>query len=144
MDFLLSIFVKPKNSYILSYNYFSVVANDLDSHYNTFTANEIVEKLINTANNIGKDIKAFILTNIKGSAFHCPYYIKKTISWKAHCFYINIDHLFNCQNVDDYIDQFKKNEKLFKLLKKTKRKFRSARYKVNILKIDNYFLNKDF
>jgi len=39
----------------------------------------MVEKFINTANNIGKDIKAFIPTNLKGSAFHCPYYIKNCL-----------------------------------------------------------------
>ena len=71
---------KTKNSDILSHNYFSILANDLDSHYISLTADEMVEKFINTANNIGKDIKAFIPTNLKGSSFHCPYYIKKTVS----------------------------------------------------------------
>jgi len=41
-------------------------------------------------------------------------------------------------------EQFNKYEKLCKLIKKTKSKFRSARYKANIVKIGNYFLNKDF
>jgi len=47
------------------------------------TADEMVENLINTANNIGKDIKAFIPSNLKGSAFHCLYYIKK-LSHEKH------------------------------------------------------------
>ena len=78
---------KTKNSDILSHNYFSILANDLDSHYNSLTADEMVEKFINTANNIGKDIKAFIPTNLKGSAFHCAYYIKK------NCLMKNILHI---------------------------------------------------
>ena len=49
----------------------------------------VVEKFINTANNIGKDIKAFIPTNLKGSAFHCPYYIKK-LSHEKHIAFRNI------------------------------------------------------
>jgi len=49
-------------------------------------ADEMVENFINTANNIGKDIKAFIPTNLKGHAFHCPYYIKKKLSHeKTYC-----------------------------------------------------------
>jgi len=73
---------KTKNSDILSHNYFSILANDLDSHYNSPTADEMVEKFINIANNIGKVIKAFIPTNLKSSAFHCPYYIKKNCLMK--------------------------------------------------------------
>jgi exonuclease III len=134
---------KTKNSDILSHNYFSILANDLDSHYNSLTADEMVEKFINTANNIGKDIKAFIPTNLKGSAFHCPYYIKK-LSHEKHIAFRNIKPYFNCENVDNYLEQFNKYEKLCKLIKKTKSKFRSARFKANIVKIGNYFLNKDF
>jgi len=78
---------KTKNSYILLHNCFSILilTNDLDSHYNTLTADEMIEKFINTTNNIGKDIKAFIPTNLKGSAFHCLYYIKKLSHEKKHC-----------------------------------------------------------
>jgi len=139
----LHIFEKTKNSDILSHNYFSILANDLDSHYNSLTADEMVEKFINTANNIGKDIKAFIPTNLKGSAFHCPYYIKR-LSHEKHIAFRNINPYFNCENVDNYFKQFNKYEKLCKLIKKTKSKFRSVRFKANIVKIGNYFLNKDF
>jgi len=60
---------KTKNSDILSHNYFSILANGLDSHYISLTADEMVEIFINTANNIGKDIKAFIPTNLNGLFF---------------------------------------------------------------------------
>jgi len=39
---------KTKNSDILSHNYFSILANDLDSHYNSL----IVKMLIITLNNL--------------------------------------------------------------------------------------------
>jgi len=89
---------------------------------------------------------AFIPTNLKGSAFHCAYYIKKNCLMKniLHITFWNIKPYFNCENVDNYLEQFNKYEKLCKLIKKTKSKFRSARFKVNIVKIGNYFLNKDF
>ena len=134
---------KTKNSDILSHNYFSILANDLDSHYNLLTADEMVEKFINTANNIGKDNMAFIPTNLNDSAFYCPFYIKK-LSHEIHIAFRNIKLYFNCENVDNYTKQFNKYEKLCKLIKKTKSKFRSARFKANIVKICNYFLNKDF
>ena len=89
------------------------------------------------------NIKAFIPTNLKGSAFHCPYYIKK-LSHEKHITFRNIKPYFNCENADNYLEQFNKYEKLYKLIKKTKSKFRSARFKANIVKIGNYFLNKDF
>ena len=77
---------KTKNSDILSHNYFyyfSILANDLDSHYNSLTADEMVEKFINTANNIGKDIKAFIHNKFKRALlFIVLYYIKKTVLMK--------------------------------------------------------------
>eukprot|EP00833_Pecoramyces_ruminatium_P008357 jgi/Orpsp1_1/1182389/evm.model.c7180000081096.1 len=93
----------------------------------TLTADEMVEKFINTSNNIGKDIKAFIPTDLKGSAFHCPFYIKK-LSHEKHIAFQNIKPFFNCENVDKYLEQFNKYEKLCKLIKKVKSKFRSARW----------------
>ena len=93
---------KTKNSDILSHNYFSILANDLDSHYNLLSADEMVENFINTANNMGKDIKAFIPTNLKGSGFHCLYYIKK-LSHEKHIVFRNIKPYFNCENVDIYL-----------------------------------------
>jgi len=103
----------------------------------------MTENFINTANNIEKDIKAFISTNLKGSAFHCPYFIKK-LSHEKYIAFQNIKPFFNCKNVDNYLEQFNKYEKICKLTKKTRSKFRSVRHKSNILKIGNYFLNKDF
>ena len=129
-----SYFVKQKIQIFYHIIIFPILENDLDSHYNSLTADEMVEKFINTANNIGKDIKAFIPTNLKGSAFHCPYYIKK-LSHEKHIVFRNIKPYFNYENVDNYLEQFNKYEKLCKLIKKTKSKFRSARFNANIVKI---------
>ena len=103
---------KTKNSAILLHNFYLILANDLDSHYNSLTSDEMVEKFINTVNNIWKDIKAFISTNLKGSAFHCPYYIKK-LSLEKHIAFRNIKPYYNCENVDNYLEQFNINMKNF-------------------------------
>jgi len=46
--------------------------------------------------------------------------------------------------MDTYLDQFIQYHKLFKALKKLKSSLRSNRYKANIVKISNYFMNKDY
>ena len=51
-----------KCSAILSHSYSSVLANELDSHINILTADDLVCKFLNTSKLIGKDIKAFILS----------------------------------------------------------------------------------
>jgi hypothetical protein len=50
--------------------------------------------------------------------------MKKNIAFR------NTMPFFNCENVDNYFEQFNEYEKLCKLVKKTKNKFRSARYKL--------------
>ena len=45
--------------------------------------------------------------------------------------YLNIKPLKNCANIDDYINQFNKCQKLYKIQRKVKSKFWSTRYKVN-------------
>jgi len=54
---------------------------------------------------------------------------------KKYCIFRSIKPFFNCENVDNYLEQFNIYEKLCKLIKKAKSNFRSARYKANILKI---------
>jgi len=46
------------------------------------SSNEMVNKFIETANKVGDKVHARVpcdLKGLKGSAFHCPYYIKKTL-----------------------------------------------------------------
>jgi len=132
-----------KDSTIFSHNYFSVLAEDLDSHKNVLTADGMVNKFLETSTKVGKDIKAFVPSKLHGSAFHCPYFIKK-LSHEKHNAYMNIKPFFNCENVNDYLSQMNNYLKICKTIKKVKSKFRSARYKANIIKIGKHFMNKEY
>ena len=50
----------------------------------------------------------------------------------------------DCLSMDAYLDQYTQYHKLCKALKKLKSTFRTNRYKANIVKISNYFINKDY
>ena len=66
-----------KCSSILSHNYFSVLDDELSSNQNNLSADNMVQKFIDTSNAIGKDIKALVPTSQHIPDFHCPYYIRK-------------------------------------------------------------------
>ena len=66
-----------QNTNILSHNYFSVLANNLESKFNETSADDMVKEFINTSISVGKEIKVFIPSKFKGPAFHCSEYIKK-------------------------------------------------------------------
>jgi len=52
-----------KCSSILSHNYFSVLDDELSSNQNNLSADNMVQKFIDTSNAIGKDIKALVPTS---------------------------------------------------------------------------------
>lgn len=132
-----------KKSDILSHNSFAILAEELESKSDTLSADDMIEKFLNTSEKIGKDIKAFIPAKFSGSAFHCPYFIKK-LSHEKHLAFLNIKPLSNCANIDNYLNQFDKYKKLCKILSKVKSKFRSTRFKANILNIGKLFINKEY
>ena len=47
----------------------------------------MVNKFIETANKVGDKVHARVPCDLKGSAFHCPYYIKKHSHEKHVAFY---------------------------------------------------------
>ena len=148
-------FIKPKKVFkwsrhmcntkcsdILSHNRFAILAEELSSNNISLSADEMVNSFINTSNSIGKEIKALVPTKLKGPSFHCPFLIKK-ISHEKHIAYKNIKSLLDCGDIDSYLDQFTKYNKLCRTLKSIKSKFRSNRYKANIISIGNHFLDKN-
>ena len=70
---------------IFSHNLFSVLANDF-----VYSNNNSFLKLLDTADKIGDDIGARIPSNLKGSPFHCPHYIKK-LSHEKHTLYKKLE-----------------------------------------------------
>ena len=131
-----------KSRDILSHNYFSVLADEL-KQCNNSTADEMVDKFIHTANEIGKDINAFVPSKPNGPAFHCPAYIKKLTEERIVA-YKNIKPVSECPNIDVYLNQFTTYSNICNKLKKIKSKFRSNRYKANIINIGNHFLARNY
>jgi len=132
-----------KSHDIISDNSFSILAEDLESNVDEVSADDMVSKFINTSLEVGKNVKAIIPANLKGPAFHCPSYIKRTAEMK-HFYYKSIKPLFNCSDIDSYLDQFNKFNEFCKKLKRIKSKFRAARYKANIISTGKHFVNKDY
>jgi len=113
-----------QNTNILSHNYFSVLASNLESKFGETSVDDIVKEFINTSISVGKEIKAFIPSKFKGPVFHCPEYVKK-ISITKHLAYENIKPFSDCPWMANYLDQFTQYHKLFKDLKKIKNTLRS-------------------
>ena len=103
----------------------------------------MVKEFINTSIRFGKEIKTFIPSKFNNPTFYCPEYVKK-ISIAKHLAYENTKPFSDCLSMDAYLDQFAQYHKLCKALKKLKSTLRSNRYKANIVKISNYFINKDY
>ncbi|OUM69339.1 hypothetical protein PIROE2DRAFT_2850 [Piromyces sp. E2] len=142
-------FMKPKKTFkwsrhicntkcfeIISHNYFSVLANELESQENNLSADEMVDKFLETSKDIGKKIKAIVPSNLKGPSFYCPQYIKN-LSHEKHIAYKNIKPFADCSDIDNYLNQFTIYNSLCTTIKKVKKKkFRSNLYKANIASID--------
>lgn len=122
---------------ILTHNYFEILAEDIESHMDELSADEMINKFVETSNNVGKNIKAFIPVKLKSPAFHCPAYVKK-LAKARHFYYKSIKPLSNCSNIDSYLNQFSKFNNFCNKIKKIKSKIRAARYKANII---YFFLN---
>eukprot|EP00833_Pecoramyces_ruminatium_P010910 jgi/Orpsp1_1/1184942/evm.model.c7180000091668.1 len=65
---------KEMKNEIYSNNLFSVLYDEFKNN-EELNSSEMVNKFIDTANNIGDKIKARVPSDLKGTAFHCPYYI---------------------------------------------------------------------
>jgi hypothetical protein len=64
---------------VFSYNYFSVLANEFETIKYYMSIDKMVDKFLDTSNKIGKSIKTFIPSKLKGPTFHCSSYIKNLI-----------------------------------------------------------------
>ena len=66
----------------------------------------MVKKYIETANKVGDKVHARVLCDLKGSAFHCPYYIKKLFHEK-HVAFNEIKNFSlgpNLENLDEFLN----------------------------------------
>lgn len=88
---------------ILSHNYFSLLGNEFESDKNNISADEMVDKFLDTSNEIGKSIKAFVPLELKEAMFHYLCYIN--FIEEKHLAYDYIKLLPNCPSVESYLDQ---------------------------------------
>jgi len=93
-----------------------------------------------TSNKVGKELNLIVRTNLQGSAFHCPQYIKY-LSYERHIAFKNIKKLSKKNsNIDEYLSQYSKYVEICKTIQKIKRAMRSLRYKAHISSICNHFI----
>jgi len=94
-----------KHNEIFSSNYFSILLNEFDDN-KELSSNEMVNKFIETANKVGDKVHARVPCDLKGSAFHCPYYIKK-LSHEKHVAFNEIKNFSlgsNLENLDEFLN----------------------------------------
>ena len=71
-----------KKNEIFSNNYFSILLNEFNDN-KELSSNKMVNKFMETANKVGDKVHDRVPCDLKGSAFHCPYYVKK-LSHEKH------------------------------------------------------------
>jgi len=102
-----------KHNVIFSSNYFSVLLNEFDNN-KELSSNEMVNKIIETVNKVGDKVHARVPCNLKGSAFYCPYYIKKLSHEKHVAFYgiKNFSFDDNLENLDEFFNLLREYKNL--------------------------------
>ena len=94
---------KTKCHDIFSHNLFSALAEDFSS--NNDSTSSMVNKFLDTANKIGDEINARIPSDLEGSSFHCPHYIKK-LSHLKHNYFKKIKEFSlnsNLSNINEFL-----------------------------------------
>jgi len=70
------------------------------------SSNEMVNKFIETVNKVGDKAHARVPCDLKGTAFHCPYYIKK-LSHEKHVAFNEIKNFSlgsNLEKLDEFLN----------------------------------------
>ena len=133
-----------KKDDIFSHNYFSVLAEEFE-HNDELKSIDMVNKLLDTANKVGNAIQAIVPTDLKGSAFHCPAFIKK-LSHEKHIAYHNIKKFSldpNLTNIEEFIQLNRRYAELCDYLKIIKKNIREIHFRNSLQTACDYFLNND-
>ena len=135
---------RQKNNVIFSHNYFSVLVNDLDSD-NSASSSVMLNKFIDTANRVGDNIKARVPADLKGSAFHCPYEVKK-LSHEKHLAFMRIKRFrldSNLNNLDEFLELNRAYMETCDYIRSIKSNLRKNRFKKSVKEACDYFSNSD-
>ena len=133
-----------KKDIIFSHNYFSVLEEEFE-HNEDLKTSDMVNKFLDTANKIGNEIQAIVPTDLEGSAFHCPAYIKK-LSHEKHLAYYNIKKFSldpELNNIEEFINLNKRYAELCDFIKEIKKNIRMIRFRNSLQVACDHFLNND-
>ena len=135
---------RSKSETIFSHNDFAILADEFE-HNDNLNSNTMVNKFLDTANKVGKEIQAIVPTNLEGSAFHCPNHIKR-LSHQKHLLYHRIKNFkleSDMSNLQIFLDLNKEYAEFSDLINRLKKVLRTIQFKKNIHVISEYFLNND-
>ena len=110
---------------------------------NNNSASTMVSKLLDTANKIGDDICSRIPSNLKGSPFHCPHYIKK-LSHVKHTLYKKIKEFsIDMNNLDEFLELNKEYSDLCEKIIYIKKSIRRNCFTKAVKSVCTHFSNND-
>jgi len=129
-----------KHNEIFSSNYFSILLNEFDDN-KELSSNEMVNKFIETAYKVGDKVHARVPCDLKGSTFHCPYYIKK-LSHEKHVALYKIKKFSlgpNLENLDDFLNLLREYKNICSKVRSIKFSIKSKQFHQSIEYIYNDF-----
>ena len=133
-----------KQNEIFSCNYFSIILNEFDDN-EELSSNEMVNKYIETANKVGDKVHDRVPCDLKGSAFHCQYYIKKLFHEKHVAFYkIKKFSLgSNLENLDDFLNLLREYKNICGKVRSIEFSIKSKQFHQSMESVCNDFRNKN-
>ena len=133
-----------KKDAIFSHNYFSVLFDEFENN-DDLRSIDMVNKFLDTSYRIGNEIQAIVPTDLEGSAFHCPAYIKK-LSHEKHLVYHKIKKFvldLELNNIDEFLDLNKQYAELCEFIIAIKKNIRKIRFRNSLKVACEHFLNND-
>ena len=131
-------------TFLFSNNYFSILLSEFDDN-EELSSNEMVNKFIETANKVGDKVHARVPSDLKGSAFHCPYYIKK-LSHEKHIAFYNIKKFSlgpNLEYLDDFLNLLREYKNICSKVMLIKFSIKTKQFHQSIESVCNDFRNKN-
>jgi len=134
---------KSEGLNIEKHNYFTDLASDF--LYNNLDSNEMISKFVQTSNKVGDDVKARIPSNLPGSVFHCPHFIKK-LSHEKHLRYVKIKNFtinHDASNISEFLELTESYKIMCDTIKDIKKNIRKNLFLDSVKKVCDDFVNNN-
>jgi len=105
----------------------------------------MVNKFIEIANKVGDKVHARVPCDLKGSAFHCPYYIKK-LSHEKHVAFNEIKNFSlgpNLENLDEFLNLLREYKNICDKVRSIKFSIKLKQFHQSIESVCIDFRNKN-